>query len=113
MESKVGATSLTVIDDNEQIAGEYHLLPELFHGQPCYRKGDTGLFLLVDSEGQWKFSSVLGHYPCDNVASSLAAKPLLILSLPADKHVNDDASDSDSSQGGDGSQRQAALRRVS
>jgi len=93
MEANVGAVRLTVIDDNEQIAGEYHLLPELFRGRPCYRKGNVGPFLCFDGEGHGRFSVELGADSCDEILPKSEVKPLLMLSHPADEGARDDAVD--------------------
>lgn len=111
LEAQVGAMRLTVIDDNEQIAGEYHLLPELFHGHPCYRKGDNGLFLSFDGDGQWSFSIALGQDSHEDIVHNLDVKRLPMLGASA-ASADDDAVDSQSSPMSSGCEHHpAALRR--
>lgn len=54
-------SSVTLMDDNDAIRGEYVLLPDPIDGHACYRKSDSSAFLYFDVRRQcWRFSAVLG-----------------------------------------------------
>jgi len=69
LELQAGALHLSVIDDNDEIRGEYRLLCGSHNGWPCYQKEDGSMFLFVDDEHRrWRFRRTLGSGGRDGAA---------------------------------------------
>lgn len=64
------AERLTVLDDCEDVRGEYIRLPRAFRGRPCYEKDDGTMFLFYSSwQQRWCFGPDLG-YASDSIGDT-------------------------------------------